>query len=517
MADQVAGTVSSDIQLIARRHRRAVERRQQWSGVWRDCYAYALPQREGAVGEATPGSVKTARLFDGTAPDGVERLAASLLAELTPPWSRWFALIPGRAGGTETDDDALLLEDAAEVVRAHFERSNFAVEIHQAFLDLVTVGTASLLFEEAAPGAPSAFRFAAVPLGETAFEEGPDGRLSTTFRRSVLQPEMFRERFPAAAPAFDANRSARDREAPITVVEAVTQSADGFRYHAFLDSDASGDVSAPSGDTAKLLAEGRFVRSPFVNFRWMKAPGEIYGRSPIMKALPDIKTANKVVELVLKNATIAVTGIWQADDDGVLNPATIELVPGTIIPKAVGSSGLTPLEAPGRFDVSEIVLEGLRGRIRSALMADDLGPPQSPGMTATEVLERTAATGRRMGATLGRLQAELLTPLVERAMAILVRRGEIPPELLDRDLVEIAWRAPLARAQTRGEARDAMLWLESAALLGPEAAAEIDAPAAMRWLAKAFGVPPELLKPPADDLPPPETELLDSLLTEAGQ
>ena len=81
-----------------------------------------------------------------------------------------------------------------------------------------------------------------------------------------------------------------------------------------------------------------------------------------MKALPDIKTANKVVELVLKNASIAVTGIWQADDDGVLNPATVELVPGTIIPKAGGSSGLTPLETPGRFDVSEIVLESLLGR-----------------------------------------------------------------------------------------------------------------------------------------------------------
>ena len=78
--------------------------------------------------------------------------------------------------------------------------------------------------------------------------------------------------------------------------------------------------------------------------------------------MPDIKTANKVVELILKHASIAVTGIWQADDDGVLNPATVRLTPGTIIPKAVGSAGLTPLEAPGRFDVSELVLGDLRTR-----------------------------------------------------------------------------------------------------------------------------------------------------------
>jgi hypothetical protein len=44
-----------------------------------------------------------------------------------------------------------------------------------------------------------------------------------------------------------------------------------------------------------LLAEGKFEYSPFISFRWLKSPGEIYGRSPVMKALPDIKTANKVV------------------------------------------------------------------------------------------------------------------------------------------------------------------------------------------------------------------------------
>jgi hypothetical protein len=143
-----------------------------------------------------------------------------------------------------------------------------------------------------------------------------------------------------------------------------------------------------------VLAEGRFAVSPFINFRWLKAPGEVYGRSPVMKALPDIKTANKVVELVLKNASIAVTGIWQADDDGVINPATIKLVPGTIIPKAVGSAGLTPLETPGRFDVSELVLDQLRERIRKALFVDQLGQVNGPRMTATEVLERSAEMAR---------------------------------------------------------------------------------------------------------------------------
>ena len=213
-----------------------------------------------------------------------------------------------------------------------------------------------------------------------------------------------------------------------------------------------------------------------------------------MKALPDIKTANKVVELVLKNATIAVTGIWQADDDGVLNPANIKLVPGTIIPKAVGSSGLTPLEAPGRFDVSQIVLDDLRSRIRKALLVDQLGQVDGPRMTATEVLERAAEMTRILGATYGRLQSELLTPLVSRGLQILRRRGEIPEIFIDGRLVDLQYRSPLAQSQIQKDVQLTLTWLNAAASFGPEGMAAIDLPAAVRWMGRKLSVPNQLIR-----------------------
>ncbi len=185
----------------------------------------------------------------------------------------------------------------------------------------------------------------------------------------------------------------------------------------------------------------------------------------------------------------------------MLNPATIRLVPGTIIPKAVGSAGLTPLANPGRFDVSQLVLDDLRSRIRHALLTDRLGPVDQARMTATEVMERSAEMARLLGATYGRLQAEMLTPLLLRAVAILRRRGEIPDITVDGRLVALQHRSPLAQAQAQRDVRATLRWLDTVQQLGPQAAATVDAAATARWLGEAFGVPATLMR--AEDAPVP--------------
>ncbi len=468
-------------EILRQEFTQAFRGRMAWEEHWRDCYAYAMPQREAG---APAGARRSDRLFDGTAADAVEQLAASLLSELTPPWVRWVELKPGPEA---TVDEAAAISPALDRVSAtlqsHFDRSNFAVEIHQCYLDLVTAGTACLLFEEAPVGEASAFRFTAVPIHDVLMQEGATGRLDRVWRRVQLTPEQFVERYghpPTAEPGAEAPKK-------IGVLEAVRPTPNGHKYVAVREQGEGDDGT---------LAEGEFASNPFIGFRWLKAPGESYGRSPVMTALPDIKTANKVVELILKNASIAVTGIWQADDDGVLNPGTVKLVPGTIIPKAVGSAGLAPLQAPGRFDVSELVLSDLRARIRHALLVDRLGTVQSPRMTATEVLERSAEMARILGATYGRLQAELLSPLLSRGLSILRRRGEVPDVQVDGRTVDLHYRSPLAEAQNRAEAQSALGWVKTVAEMGPEGLSVVDLPAFARWLAGKMSVPGELLRPP---------------------
>lgn len=478
---------SAEIRELVASYDKARARRKNWEKLWQECYDYALPQNGGFTRSLIPGHSRGQDIYDATALDATDQLAASMLGNLTPIWSQWFGLKPGPAlSAEEADKLAPVLEKAAKTIQDHFDRSNFAVEIHQCYLDLIVGGTASLYFEEAPTGGFSAFRFKSVPLGNVVVEESESGYLDITYRALSLTLGQIRSRYPQSqlSPKIVASGE-KDASQTFGVLEVVYPEGLVYGYKAILTEE---------GHEPVFLAQGRYNQLPYINFRWIKSPGEIYGRSPVMKALPDIKTANKVVELILKNASIAVTGIWQADDDGVLNPANIDLTPGSIIPKAVGSKGLQPLDMPGRFDVSQIILDSLQSRIRHALLTDRLGPLTGPRMTATEVLERSAEMSLLLGATYSRLQTELLTPLIKRAFGILKRRGEVPDINLDGRLVMVDYRSPLARSQGQRNVQNTLSWINSVLAMGPEAKSAIDLPQAARFLGDALGVPSDLIK-----------------------
>ena len=305
--DASAG-VTRGVAALSRRYRQLVEARRDWEPLWQDCYAYALPYRNSFSPTAAGARAAPDRLFDGTAPDAVDQLAASLLAQLTPPWSRWFGL---SAGDDLPPDEAPViareLDAISRTLQSHLDRSNFTVEIHQCFLDLVVGGTASLLFEEAPPGSPSAFRFRAVPLVQLYIAESTDGHLNTTFRRNHLSVAAFRERFPKAdlqASLGDLAETDSPHDTMVEVIEAVERVDGDFRYTAFRP-------EGPDGQPVSLRT-GAFNSAPFINFRWMKAPGaslsDAWGRSPVMKALPDIRTAKKIKGVARKKLDVQDSG-----------------------------------------------------------------------------------------------------------------------------------------------------------------------------------------------------------------
>jgi len=96
--------------------------------------------------------------------------------------------------------------------------------------------------------------------------------------------------------------------------------------------------------------------------------------------------------------------------------------------------------------------EQRRNAIRQAFYVDQLLLGQGQNMTATEVLQRNEEKMRLLGPVLGRMQAELLQPLISRSFALLLRDRLLPapPEKLqgqDIAFPDIEYVSPLAKAQ----------------------------------------------------------------------
>ena len=106
--------------------------------------------------------------------------------------------------------------------------------------------------------------------------------------------------------------------------------------------------------------------------------------------------------------------------------------------------------------------EQRRQAIRQAFYVDQLLLGQGANMTATEVLQRNEEKMRLLGPVLGRLQSELLQPLIDRSFALLLRQGAFatPPEEMQGQDIDIEYVSPLAKAQKMSELQNTLRGVE---------------------------------------------------------
>jgi Bacteriophage head to tail connecting protein len=471
------------------RYRKAKAFRENWVPLFEECYEYALPQRESFYYEEA-GQRRDDKIFDETAVVGVQEFASRLQSGLVPNFARWADLVAGSEVPPEDRDSVdNELDEVTEYVFEVIQSSNFNQEVHESFMDLA-VGTGVLAVEEGDSINP--IIFSAVPLPHVVLDTGPDDRIDHVFReRKKIRFSDLEILYPKGT--FDQQvKNRMTGDGTTTVLEVVCRDYSVKNEEAYYH-------YAICMETETVLHKKQMRglgSNPFVCFRWSKCAGEVYGRGPLLNALSAIKTTNLTIELILENAQMSISGIYQMEDDGVINPDTIRLVPGTIIPKAMGSQGLQPINAAGRFDVAQLILSDMRLNIKRALYNDMLGNPDKTPATATEVAERMADLSRRIGSAFGRLQAELVQPVLQRVIYILKKQGRIEVPTVNGREVKIRSVSPLAQAQANQDISNVARYLQLVGgVFGPEMLQMlIDGEKTAIHLAKKFGVPESLIR-----------------------
>jgi hypothetical protein len=127
-------------------------------------------------------------------------------------------------------------------------------------------------------------------------------------------------------------------------------------------------------------------------------------------------------------------------------------------------------------------------------------PNEKTPMSATEVAERQADLSRQIGAAFGRLQAEMVNPVLQRVIYILKKQGRITVPVVNGREVQIKSSSPLAQAQHQQDVAtiDRFLGLMQARV-GPELLnIMIKQDEVAKFVAKKLGIREELIRSPQE-------------------
>jgi len=485
---QPARNDEAEVQRFLARSDRARQKHQEVARIIDDCYEYCLPLRQRSY-MSSPGDRRTDRLFDTTACEAIQDFASNWLDDIWPTDSAPFALNAGKmiAANVRSEVDRAL-QPVAEDIIGTINDSNFRAAAHEAGMDYA-IATGILMIEDG--DAVDPINCTAIPLSECWLGLGPRGRKDALYRPRKLKVSDIEVLWPDAV--WPANMSERNNpEAELEVLEGIerdysVRGTERWAYRCVLTAK-------------KHQLKGGFYEGhgscPFIAFDYMRVASEILGRGPAQIGLPDIKTLNLVKEMILEYGDLAIGGLWQAEDDGVINPDTIVLEPRTIIPKAAGSKGLEAIEVAGDFNLSQIIVENLQMTIRRVFNINDLGPPQGTPASATEILQRTADRAKRQAGPYSRSITEFLFPVVRRVAHLRVKQGAIKLPAIDGRAVVLKPLSPLTRAQAQDEILRHDRTLEMlGARFGPQVVnLLVKQEEYGEWLAGKMGFNPNLLR-----------------------
>ena len=431
----------------------------QWRGQWQDLGDYILPRKTNVHQENfhNPGRSKTDRLFDSTAVHSNEILASSMAGSLTNQGMKWFSLKTRDEEINSIHSVLMWLQDCTQRMHRAVQQSNFASEVLEVYLDLGALGTGALLIEERPQemGRFTGLQFRACNIGEYLIDEDADGFVDTVFRTIPMTARQIVTKWKGQASPATVREAEQRPDTMMTVLHAVfpRQGRMGLSSKTFPFASYYIELKDKN-----LLDEGGFHENPYAVPRWTKVSYEKYGRGPGFTALPDVKVLNKVKELSLKTWGKVLDPPMAIQHDGIVG--ALRLTPGGInytrgLPREV----MEQMKIDARFDISQIKEEELRGSIRNIFWSNQLELQQGPQMTAQEVMVRYEMMQKLLGPTLGRLEAELLNPVIKRTFGIMMRAGAFldPPQELDMyvqegGVLDIEYESPIARAQRSGDA-----------------------------------------------------------------
>jgi len=480
--------------------------RSSWITHWREISEYQQP-RAGrfVVTERNKGDKRANSILDNAAVFGARTLAAGMMSGMTSPARPWFRL--------EIQDKSLMengavkswLHDTAVLLSAIFSSSNTYRSLHTLYEELGLFGTAATIV---LPDFDSVIHHYPLTVGEYALGTDYKGVVNTLCREFQMQVGQMIEQFGKDNCSETVvnlyNRHQVDQWVDVIHMIEPRKDRDFTKRDSVNMRFASCYIEPGKDNTDRYLSESGFEKFPALAPRWVVTGNDIYGTSPGMECLGDVKQLQH--QQLRKGQAI----------DYQVNPPLQVPTKYKEAAKARLPGGVFYVDSMGQnagiksaFDVNLNLqhllgdIQDVRDRIRSSYYADlfmMLANDTRSGITATEVAERHEEKLLMLGPVLERLQNELLSPLIDTAFDYANKAGILPthPKELEGMELKVEFISVLAQAQRAVAAQgvDRLLGtVGNLAQFKPEVLDKIDFDQVVDDYSDMYGVNPKIVIP----------------------
>jgi hypothetical protein len=420
-----------------------------------DKYIYNKPSAFSTT--ITEGRIDGEDLYDTTGIISNSMLASILHSGLTSTAKKWVDLAPKDAKLKNIDSVKRWIDAVVDTMLSVFNssESNFPQQNHEVLNSTTGYGT-GCLYIDMKDG--ESIHFSARDLAEIYIMEDSNGVVDTVFREFELTARQAVQQFGAEGVSEMVRKTEQmNPDKKYKFIHACIPLQDSVNI--YKDKTATPDIFSYIAytvccDDKKVCERKGYTGLPYIISRFEKLSGEVYGRSPAWKCLPDLKTLNKIGESELKALELAIEPIWGVPDDGVITE--FNFTPNGVISGAVNEDGrqlLVPLNLGVKPSITDFKVQRLQESVRRAYTVHEYFQKEGTPLSATEINKKIQDSQILGAPNQFRIRSEYLSKVIARVLRLLLDNGKLPPipqELIDKSgnfEYDIEYISPFTRQQ----------------------------------------------------------------------
>lgn len=469
--------------MVVKQYERLKTKRAPWETLWTDTARYCAPDYEESYSSMTGRNTGVAErnnkdLFISEGIEATDKLVSIMESFITPRGQRWHTLAPQKTAAKPPIEIRRWYDAVTDAIfkYRYAPEANYSVQTSMYYMSLIVTGTGAMFIDKHDNGG---LRYTCIHMSQLLFDVNHQGIVDRVWRGPIrLSGKNAVEKF----------KDDEDK-LPKEVKEAASDTSGEEKLFEFVHYVSPNSSYVPGSTTpserkfkscyvekssGKTVSESYYSTFPYVVSRWKTAPGELYGRSPAMDALPNLKTLNKMKKIHLTIGHREMDPMYLTHDEGLLNVRN--MVPGGIVGGTLTAEGRALMQKldNGNYQVSVDMMDREINMIQKIFMLDVFQLMADGEMTATEVIERSREKAAFLTPIFGRQESEGLGVQIPREIQLLFDQGLLPdpPEGMEQvgGRYEIIYDSPLSRAQRAdhlaGSLRAVQTSMEMAANMG---------------------------------------------------